>query len=154
MPVIYDINQQWELLREMFAIAYNIIDRSNLTGTQVGEVGQMVLGRFLAYSMIFKGPGFSEEREWRIVYPALPLTDTATLPRSGANCDFRARNGTIIPYYPIPIRKADGSLPITHIMMGPNIEEQLGRRAVQFLLQMFNGEIQVPVSASGLTART
>lgn len=82
------------------------------------QLGQYGAAQMLRLAGSFKQPGFIEENEWR----ALPVYMGEPYPR---NISFRVRNGYLIPYMEMRMRKdVEGSLvPISEIIIGPSLDD-------------------------------
>jgi hypothetical protein len=91
----------------------------------------------------FKHYGFSEEREWRLV-----LTNM-----NYKVIQFRERNNTLIPYWPIALTKGKNPLPVCSIVTGPTLDEKQSQAAVELLLHKFNLYDTVTIESSHIPYR-
>ena len=90
---------------------------------------------------LFKHPSFSEESEWRFVgNPKEPVPDGLSFLRVGPT--------GFVPTLRAPLLRKDGTLPVTHVRIGPCPNPALQKRAVELLLER-KGLSHVEVSDSG-----
>ena len=114
-----------------------------------------------ALSSRYKHPGFSEEKEVRIV--VVPIHDeihkeavehakskgSALMPRKPIK--FRERDGVLIPYVELfgrVINGATGKLPILRILVGPHADREKRAAAVRSMVKQYG--MSVPVEVSGI----
>ncbi|HNX48832.1 MAG TPA: DUF2971 domain-containing protein [Thermoanaerobaculaceae bacterium] len=80
----------------------------------------------LAVAPLLKDPGFSEEREWRLV------SDLTNIDHPQVR--FRVTDSTIVPYFDLSVADQDGKLPIRMVVVGPSPHSQATASSVSSLL--------------------
>lgn len=90
-------------------------------------------------SPFWKHNAFVEENEWRLVYVYDDLFENHSLP----DINFRVSMDTPVPFVKVPIVKGEDSS-ISKIIIGPNLDFQLSRLGLDFLVEhYFEKEIEV-----------
>jgi hypothetical protein len=93
------------------------------TSARVPEISAQ-LGLILAlWSVAFKHPAFSEEREWRII-PLAQITPTR----------FRTDRGWIKPYLDIPLASGVSQMALRSITHAPSPHPELTKRSLKLLI--------------------
>lgn len=96
----------------------------------------------------FKNPAFSEEQEWRLVFPL-----ARHLHLSGVK--FRKSSDRIIPYIEFSRKNSSGtaepSLPIVSLTIGPNNSPALNEKSLHLILEKYGYEhVEVRLSKTQL----
>lgn len=101
----------------------------------------------LAAAVRLKHEGFSEEREWRLIYPVLSHSE----PSPPLDIKHRTPNGQLTPYVAIPLKA-----PIRKIWIGPKqprFESQVADYAVRSLFQQAKVAVLPEIVVSGIPYR-
>jgi hypothetical protein len=121
--VVYEEKEQSESLRRVFRYIDHLV-RSDFARHPYMYDALIGTGRdCLSYlSRLLKHPGFSEEREWRILYDG--ESDHKTIGLDGTALKNRLRGDTEIGYFELNFRSA--SQPIRDVLLGPKCTMSLG----------------------------
>lgn len=107
-PVLYDTDQKKRLIEEVVHAALQDFNRRGEGAKQRGSDALSLI------TPLFKDPGFSEEREWRLVF--MPQFGTGPVQLS-----FRSQLDLLVPYVNIETILGGGSpLSVTEVMVGPS----------------------------------
>jgi hypothetical protein len=117
---IYDIQSQLRIIRQ---ICDHYLDESIIESHAIEDIIQKFVHSVRECGAFFKSPGFSEEKEWRLVCPEFPMNRVR----------FRRGKSFIIPYGSCGIGKMTNSC-INGIRIGPCPHVELAKAAVSKLL--------------------
>lgn len=143
--VSYDQAWQRTLLRDA---VLNTYDRHRtLPVEKIARAAKTVIDFFVP---TFKGNGFQEEEEWRMVFAPAAESGPQAVP-----LDYRVSGNMLVPYYRLSriVEKTSGSttswqLPVSRVVIGPSRHKNLNRASAAMLLASsgFNDPIEVQVS--------
>jgi hypothetical protein len=146
--VIYDIEHQKSYISRAIDAFCALADKWEAAGWEeekdkLIEAADMGLRTALVDAFFrFKHPGFAEENEWRLI-----VFERMDHPALG----FRSAGPRIIPYFCINMCRAttpSESLPITRIVCGPTVNQELTKQALALRLAQDPGLRDVKVEAS------
>jgi Protein of unknown function (DUF2971) len=80
---------------------------------------------FLFAFLEYKNSGFFEEQEYRIISSS----------RRDLEVEYRGRSGLIIPYTEIKIANKKNVLPISEIVIGPNLDFEMAKHSLELFLK-------------------
>jgi hypothetical protein len=135
--IIYDLATQQQILRELLTTSCEYLAVSDdLTPEYVAKAVtlamQMTTGNLAFCSFSFKHPGFSEEKEWRLIRVMVRGEEP---PRGGTPL-FRERGTGLLPYTDLPLERAgDTEPPIATVKVGPTAHPELAVSATRRLLE-------------------
>jgi hypothetical protein len=88
---------------------------------------------------LLKHESFSEEREWRLVFPI----GNIFLP-TNRKIEFRATSNSIVPYvaYPLLVHNQTGPIPLYQVIVGPG-----SHPSATLGVTMFLGRNEIPIQA-------
>lgn len=142
--VIYDREQQKEILRQLITdgipreMRYSlsgIMDSLGMGRSKPFEEYKFTLQKTLAlYSLFFKQPEFSSEREYRFVF------------RDPKNqVYYREQNGFLLPYIIVNC-SVDQKLPLRSVTVAPKNHTDLARRGMEYYLRSMGYDVPVKLS--------
>lgn len=151
-------DQRWAWLSNMAERAATIIEANSISDERIPAIAYALFERITLFALFTKHNGFSEEREWRVVY--LPDRD----PENKFQKFFQYHNGPrgVEPKLKFPIKPihgltaADLSLEkITFaILLGPTTSSPLALSAVRRMVQMTkHPDLANRVAASSIPLR-
>lgn len=117
--VLYDIDKQVENVNNIFDNFIKQIDNGEIAESTASSLCADILNR---YSVVFKNPKFSEEKEWRIIHNPLITNDKENNIEITGNISdmfFRSRNSEIVSYFRFPLENIFSSDLIPEIILGP-----------------------------------
>jgi hypothetical protein len=133
-PCVYDPTKQEELVGEVLRGAlngFNPFESPKPASVDWEGKAPVEVGVFLPETLAFlapfiKHPSFAEEREWRLVSWPVDSNDLEVRHRPGSS--------SLVPFIDVPLRSAEGMLPISSITIGPTPNPNLSHAAVKSLL--------------------
>ncbi len=131
MASIWQMLQRWQ-------IAATEIDKSNFNEAHISAVMQSLFVSILLLALTTKHPGFSEEREWRLIY--LPFLGNAAVLKDSLSYNVGPRGvepKLKFPLAPLPLDPPDNWTfdSIVHkLLLGPGMSDRLHRAAVERML--------------------
>jgi hypothetical protein len=154
--VIYDEPTQHRLIRSAITETCTLF-RTLAEGRSKTELdadktlpafASFLASRLREFLYTFKHHGFSEEREWRLIFRGFNRAEY--LPA------LQFRDGKIpVPYLPIALQSAPavpGILPIIEVRHGPTLQPNLAEKTVRLMLERFGYE-HVEISGSSTPLR-
>lgn len=120
--VLYDDKKQAKIVNNIFDNFIAQIEKEELNESTASSLCADLLNR---YSVVFKNPKFSEEKEWRIIHNPLITNDkNNNIEISGniSNMSFRPKDSGIISYFKFPLDDIFSSHLIPKIILGPKCE--------------------------------
>ncbi len=135
VKMTYRREEQGEIIKKFwYAVkdSYLLVLEKGETGNYKDpkeQLGRYGVNQMLMLASSFKQPGFIEEAEWRAIPVFMGLN-------YAANIRFRVRNGYLIPYIEMRVRKRNkGSLiPVSEIIIGPSLNDPAINETVSLLL--------------------
>lgn len=118
--VIYDQQEQKDLIRYRIEQSLNIADLSDERSTTEAAIACAVVLRRLA--AVFKNPKFSEEKEWRIIHApriSKDALDHYYIDKSISQIRFRSGENKIIPYFHLEFSEKRDEQAILELIVGP-----------------------------------
>jgi len=152
-PVIYDRSKQFAFVNAIVSEGLNLNQAGNQSAI-TATVGALVFA-----TPLMKAPGFSEEREWRLLFmpPAVdPSPRLEFHPRRDFLAPFLrlqyiwndlgpqlASNQNLRPHPPLNVTRPTGKplLPIEGVMVGPSGHQPLNLRAMTKLLKQTSWQV-------------
>ncbi|MGE3855275.1 MAG: DUF2971 domain-containing protein [Planctomycetota bacterium] len=135
LRLLYDPDEQRQLIRDVLQAILeplkgespDVENAEALVTTAAGAINRALFH----LALMFKAPGFREEREWRAV-----TVRTLTSIRVSADLRFRATaDQRLVPYVELDLRGSGGSMPLSRIVCGPRHDYEQARAAVVMLLR-------------------
>jgi hypothetical protein len=124
--VRYDREEQKEWLRKMFDQYIGALsDTDDVPQAHIGLCADSIVKTLALHACVFKRPDFHPEQEWRIVIETLG---------GASDVSFRPSTDMLIPYMKAPAQPCGGPLPIESIVIGPSMNQDASKLAVQALL--------------------
>jgi hypothetical protein len=121
VPCIYDEQTHLKMVKELVDLT-PVLDIKSDPSYRKSLLFQSPFGdAALSLAAIIKSEGFKEEKEWRLISPALLYSDAK----------FRYGNYTLIPYWEYDLAISNT---LESIIIGPTPEVELSERAVSGLL--------------------
>ena len=121
---LYDDDQQEELIKTSVFLS--------IQGARGGESDSELESSFLNFSRIvafvapaLKHPSFAEEREWRIVRMADPISDI----------HFRSRGNAAVPYLNLTLGMQNEDLRLDSLTLGPTRNRELALAATRNMIR-------------------
>lgn len=135
-------------IRREFKAITSLWDVGNPTPEEIEQGWQRILEKVAFMAGYFKDGSFAEEHEYRLV---------GTVSEDDPRARWRAKGAMIIPYCEIPLKCPDEvrgddewSFPIRKIIIGPGLQKNLARHALEALIRLRRYEIAVADSACTL----
>ena len=146
-PIEYEENRQREIIVAQFEAAAIAVEEVTSdcqspeeTGIVICTMSSLMLHRAAILASMFKDPVFRGEEEWRVVRHC-------SWDQHGEDVQFRVRDAVIVPYLSVKLRNPQtGLLPIVQVVLGPTVDERLGRRSIQTLLKHRRSDAEVRFS--------
>jgi hypothetical protein len=114
-PCVYSISKQRANVSSFVTRIVEVLKGVDAPGDKVREILAAmgdVMNDFIRIGSQLKDPGFREEREWRIVTPAISI--------GAANWGFRRAGTMVVPYVPIDLTDERVKLaPLQAVLIGP-----------------------------------
>jgi hypothetical protein len=142
---VFDPEKFKGLAGAMIAHLFGKRDISDVTGRK--SIDEAVRD-FVHAAPFLKHPGFSEEKEYRMVLAPVRKTKVDAQPKfkgSVKPVKFRVRRGSVVPY--IEVTEFQDVLPIKSIVVGPHSNQEMQRDAVEMLLETTGHRADTRLSA-------
>lgn len=127
---IYEKDKQIKLIDSVLSSISDAIaqDDAYSCTAKREKIFETVEADMLSIAALFKHPSFAEEKEWRIVSPA--VTDYLEAP-----VNFREGASMMIPYYEFPLLDKHQQIPISHLFLGPTPNRLLSLNSLKLYLE-------------------
>lgn len=128
---IYEDEKKFEIIDELLQNSLDEIPQEEVNQSKLMDflnpTIQSLIQNFFQLAPMFKDSSFYEEKEWRLVSPAIQP--------GSKNLKYREGTSMLIPYDEIQILTDDNLIPIEKVVIGPTQNPDLSKEAIKGLLK-------------------
>jgi hypothetical protein len=134
-PCIYDENDQREAIREIFTKQFEGYRKAakrqpKYKNDLITNYVEAFRTLFIRRAPLIKHHGFREEREWRLVSPAIGPDKTPL--------HIRKSGSTLVPYYDLILTAPGEPFPLCEVIIGPTTHPHLTEKSLELLFRLNN----------------